>query len=166
MIFLGADHGGYHLKEKLKKWLKEWELVYEDLGNTDFDKDDDYPRYAFAVAESVANEEKKGKEYPYPWNKRPKGILICRSAIGMVIAANKIKGAKAGAAYNERMAKLSREHNDANILALSEDLVDEILIIRILKTWLDTEFSGEDRHKRRIRQIGEYEVKIQNSNDK
>ena len=166
MIYLGADHGGFDLKEKVKKWLPEWGETFEDLGNREYDEKDDYPQFAIAVAKKVVEAEKQGISFPQPWQDRPKGILICRSAIGMVIAANKVAGAKAGACYDERMAMLSREHNDTNILALSADLLNEERVKNILKTWLSTEFSKEDRHSRRIGQIREYEEKIQNQNDK
>lgn len=155
MIYLGADHGGFQLKEKVKKWLEEWGEKYEDLGNKIFDNEDDYPEYALAVAEKVGTEERQGKKYPFPWKDRPKGILICRSAVGMVIAANKVQGAKAAALYDERMARFCREHNDANIIALSGDNLNDIIAKRIIKIWLDIEFSGEERHKRRVGMIEE-----------
>lgn len=158
MIYLGADHGGFKLKERVKHWLTEWGFEFEDLGNKVYDKDDDYPEYAFAVARKVAEGE-KDSGFPKPWQERSKGILICRSAVGMVVAANKVKGVKAGACYDTTMARLSREHNDTNILALSADLSSEETIKDVLKTWLQTEFSGEQRHKRRLGKIEEYEGK-------
>lgn len=157
MIYLGADHGGFDLKEKVKMWLTEWGEKYEDKGNKTVDKEDDYPQFALAVATAVALDELAGKEYPFPWKDRPKGILICRSAVGMVIAANKVKGAKAAALYDEQMARLCREHNDANIIALSGDNVSDTLAKRIIRIWLDIEFSGEERHKRRIDSIKKFE---------
>lgn len=156
MIYLGSDHGGFDLKEKIKKWLIAWEYAWEDLGNRLYDQEDDYPKYAFLVARKVAEEEKKGKVYPTPWKERAKGILCCRSAAGMVIAANKIPGARATTAFDLRSARHCRLHNDVNILALSGDWLEEYQAKEILKAWLETEFEGAERHVRRLREIEEY----------
>lgn len=158
MIYLGSDHGGFDLKEKIKKWLTEWGYAWEDLGNTLYDKDDDYPQYAFLVARKVVEEEvSTAKIYPTPWRDRPKGILCCRSAAGMVIAANRIVGARAIATSNPKKAMRSREHNDSNIIALSGDWLEDYQAKKLLMAWLTTEFTGEERHVRRIGQIEEYE---------
>lgn len=124
-------------------------MPYEDLGAYKLDPDDDYPQFAFAVAEKVSHEDDMTKT----WKKRTKGILACRSAAGVVIAANKIKDVRATAAFDETSARHSREHNDANVIALSGDWLDEEKAKKVLKVWLDTEFSGLERHKRRIEQI-------------
>ena len=153
MIYIGADHGGYELKEKIKKWLSEWKLKYTDCGADTVDPEDDYPQFAFTVAEAVGREDDMTKS----WSKRTKGILVCRSAGGMVIAANKVKDVRAIAVTDIKSAKHSREHNDANILGLSGDWMDEKQAKEIVKMWLDTEFFGEVRHKRRIDQIRERE---------
>lgn len=158
MIYLGADHGGFELKEKVKKWLGEWGEAYADLGNKVNDAEDDYPEYSFAVAQKVAKDE-EGKRFPFAWKDRSKGILICRSAVGMVVAANKVKGVRAAAVYDERMARLCREHNDANIIALSGDNLNDLIAKRIIRIWLDIEFSGEERHKRRVEAIKIFEEK-------
>lgn len=157
MIYLGSDHGGFDLKEKIKKWLTRWGYAWEDLGNALYEKEDDYPTFAVAVAQKVVEEEKNGNKYPKQWCDRPKGILICRSAAGMVISANKVAGARCATAFDFRSAKHCRFHNDVNILALSGDWFDEYQAKKILKIWLETEFSGEERHVRRIKQIGESE---------
>lgn len=149
MIYLGADHGGFELREKIKKWLPEWNYKYQDMGNEKLEEGDDYPAFAFRVAEQVADDERDGKE--------AFGILICRSAVGMVIAANKIHGARAAAVYNKKMAVKSREHNNSNIIALSGDNLTEDEAKKILKIWLTTPFSAEDRHRRRVEQIKEFE---------
>ena len=156
MIYLGADHGGFDLKEKIKKWLTKWGYAWEDLGNTLYEIEDDYPIFARNVARKVAEEE-KGNKYPKQWCDRPKGIITCRSAAGMVITANKVKGARCATAFDSRSAKHCRLHNDANILALSGDWLDEYQAKKILKIWLDTEFSGEERHIRRLKEIEEFE---------
>lgn len=153
MIYLGADHGGFPLKEKVKQWLGEWKLKCEDLGAHKSDADDDYPPFAFAVAEKVGQED----DPMLPWKKRTKGILVCRSASGMVIAANKVKDVRAVAVTDLKSAKHSREHNDCNVLGLSGDWMSENEAKEIINTWLTTEFSREQRHARRLNQIKEYE---------
>lgn len=157
MIYLGSDHGGFDLKEKVKKWLTMWNYQFTDLGNTVYEKEDDYPHFAFRVAQRVSGEELEGRSFPYPWKDRPKGILVCRSSAGMVMAANKIKGIRAVTAFEKKGAEHSRLHNDANILALSGDWLDELMVQEILQVWLKTEFSGEERHARRIKQIADFE---------
>ncbi len=149
MIYLGADHGGFELKKKIKLWLEEWKLVYKDLGPDKLDPADDYPPFAFAVAQKVAEHD----DMSLPWNKRPKGILLCRSAIGVTIAANKIPNIRAGAVYDIKMARHARCNDDVNVLCLSGDSTSERAAKEIIKTWLDTEFSKETRHTRRINQI-------------
>jgi len=146
MIYLGADHGGFELKEKIKTWLEEWGEAYEDLGNKIFDLRDDYPEFAFEVAKKVVGNDEVNR-----------GILICRSAVGMIIAANKIGGARGAAIYDEEMARLSREHNNANIIGLSGNRLSEQEAKNILKIFLETEFSKDERHKRRVGQITEFE---------
>jgi ribose 5-phosphate isomerase B len=153
MIYLGADHGGFELKEKIKEWLKEWKLEFKDLGAHKLDPEDDYPQFAFAVAENVSREDDMNS----PWKKRAKGILACRSAGGVVIAANKMRDVRAVAVTDEKSAKHAREHNDANVLALSGDWMNDKQAKDIVKIWLDTEFSKEERHRRRINQIREKE---------
>lgn len=153
MIYLGADHGGFKLKEKIKEWLAEWKLSFKDLGPAKFDPDDDYPQYAFAVADAVSQED----DLSTNWSKRPKGILVCRSAGGVVIAANKVKDVRAVAIYDVKSARHAREHNDANVIGLSADWIDEKATKEILQIFLKTEFSGEERHRRRINQIREKE---------
>lgn len=147
MIYLGCDHGGLELKEQMKQWLDEWDMSYEDLGAHTMDPNDDYPDFAFAVAEHVAVDPQKHK-----------GVLACRSAAGVIIAANKVRGVRAVSAFNEESAKHAREHNDANVLGLSGDWMELNQAKAVLHTWLTTEFSGEDRHQRRIDQITAYEI--------
>jgi ribose 5-phosphate isomerase B len=145
MIYLGSDHGGFELKEKIKKFLDKNKYKYVDMGNKVFDKGDDYPDYAFKVAEKVAKE------------KNAVGILFCRSSEGMIIAANKVKNIRAASVFNEKSARLSREHNDANVIALPGDWMNEKDAEKILKTFLDSKFSSEERHVRRIKKISDYE---------
>ena len=142
MVYLGADHQGFFLKEKIKKYLENLNYKVVDLGNKIFDPKDDYPDFAKPVALKVAKNPAKDK-----------GILFCGSGNGMVIAANKIKKIRAVPGFNEKEAKLSREHNDANVLCLPADFLSFDKAEKIIKTWLDTSFSKEARHIRRLKKI-------------
>lgn len=145
-IAIGSDHAGYELKEELKKWLEEWGVSYHDFGTYSPERAD-YPDYAILVAKAVA---RGGFD---------KGILICGTGIGMSIVANKIKGIRAALCRDPYEAKMSREHNDANILALGGRILGKDLAKEIVKVWLSTEFSG-GRHKLRIQKILKYEEEL------
>lgn len=157
MIYLGSDHGGYTLKGKIMEWLKEWGFENTDLGNKTNDSQDDYSVFALLVAQKVGESEEKGNKYPAPWEKRDKGILLCRSSAGMVIAANKVKNVRAVSVFDKESAKHCRLHNDANIIALSGDWTDDEKAKEIVKVWLETEYSGEERHNRRLKYISDFE---------
>lgn len=141
MIYLGADHRGFKLKEKIKNFLKKLGYSFDDIGNRDFNANDDYPDFAKEVAERVSRSPKN------------LGILFCGSGIGMSIAANKFKGIRAALCFNKRIARLSRQHNDSNILCLPADFLSQKETQAIIKTWLSTEFSKEKRHQRRIKKL-------------
>ena len=145
MIAIGSDHGGYRLKEEIKKYLDEKEIKYKDLGCME-EESVDYPNIAKAVAKEVQNK------------KAEKGILICRSGIGMSICANKFKGIRCALCHDEYTAKYSRLHNDSNILALGADAVTENEAICILRMWLATNFEG-GRHEERLKIIEQIESK-------
>lgn len=145
MIAIGCDHGGYKLKEEIKKYLEEKEITYKDLGCMNEERVD-YPNIAKEVAEEVVNKQCE------------KGILICRSGIGMSIVANKIKGARCALCHDEFTAKYAKLHNDSNILAIGADAVSSNEAICILRMWLATEFEG-GRHEERIQLIEEIENK-------
>ncbi len=155
MIYLGADHGGFYLKEQIKQWLTEWGYKYKDMGARKLDPVDDYPQFALAVAEAVAQNTDSNKK----WSEQTKGILLCRSAIGVVVAANKVMGIRAAAIFDENSAKHGRTNDDINVIALAGDWLKPKSAKKILKIWLETEFSDEPRYIRRIRQISEYERK-------
>jgi len=138
-VLLGSDHGGLRLKQEIKTLLEEMNISYEDVG-CDCETSVDYPDYAKPVAESVANGE------------FDRGILICGTGIGMSIAANKVRGIRCAVVSDEYSARMSREHNDANVLALGERVIGPDLAKSIVHTWLTTEFGG-DRHARRISKI-------------
>lgn len=138
-IHIGADHAGYKLKEHLRDYLQKKGYYVHDCGAHKLDKKDDYPDYAAMVGKAV---QKNGL-----------GILICGSAEGVCIAANKIRGIRAVAVWNITNAKLSRQHNDANILCLSGWQLTKKEAEKIALTWINTPFSGAARHKRRIAKI-------------
>jgi ribose 5-phosphate isomerase B len=142
-ISLGADHKGYELKEKIKKYLLELGHQVTDFG-TDSTQSVDYPDFGFKVAESLAKGESDF------------GIVFCWTGNGMNIVANKVKGIRSALCLNEEMASLARAHNNANVLALSSKFVSEELAKRILDVWLSTEFEG-GRHKQRLDKIKAFE---------
>lgn len=140
MIAIGCDHGGYLLKQEVIQHLKEMNMEYKDFGCYD-ESACDYPLYAKKVAESVLSKESD------------KGILICGTGIGISIAANKVKGIRAALCHDCFSAEATRLHNDANILAMGARVVGAGHAIKIVDTFLNTEFSGDERHIRRINLI-------------
>ena len=144
-IAIGCDHGGFHLKEKIKEYLLAREIEVKDKG-TYSEERVDFPLYAEKVAEAVA-----GKEADL-------GILCCGTGIGMSIAANKVKGIRAAVVGDCFSAKATREHNDSNILCLGERVTEEELALKILDEWLNAEFEG-DRHIERLNQLADIENK-------
>ena len=140
MIALGSDHGGYDLKMEVIRYLEEKNIAYKDYGCLD-ESSCDYPEYAKAVANAVAGGECE------------KGILVCGTGIGISIAANKVKGIRAAVCTDCFTAEATRLHNDANILAMGARVVGGGLALKIVDTFLDTEFSNDERHIRRIQQI-------------
>ena len=143
MIAIGSDHGGYKLKEEIKKYLEEKEIEYTDCGTFN-EESVDYPEIAKAVSLEVQNGECE------------KGIIICRSGIGMSMVANKFKGIRCAKCNDEEEAKFSRMHNNSNLLALGADYMDTNKAVRIVRTWIATEFEG-GRHEARVKMIEEIE---------
>ncbi|HKC65058.1 MAG TPA: ribose 5-phosphate isomerase B [Pyrinomonadaceae bacterium] len=144
-IALASDHAGYAVKERLKPLLKELGVEFEDLG-TASETSVDYPDYAQKVAERVAHGEAE------------QGLLVCGSGTGMGIAANKVHGVRAAVAWNEESARLARQHNDANVLALGARTTPQDEIPKIVRAWFDTKFEG-GRHAERVEKIREIEEK-------
>ena len=140
MIAIGSDHGGYALKKALMSHLSERGLEYKDFG-TYSEASCDYPVYAKAVAHAVADGECEC------------GILICGTGIGMSMAANKVPGIRAAVCGDCFSAEATREHNDANVLCMGARVVGEGLALKIADIFLDTPFSNDERHIRRISQI-------------
>ncbi len=141
MIYLGADHGGFELKETIKQWLSQKGIASEDLGASNLDPNDDYPDYAFAVAHKVAE------------SKDNRGILLCRSGGGMTIAANRIHNVRAVDVFDEKSVKHAREHNNANVLVLGADWIDSDSAKKFVDLFLEAPFTGEERHQRRIEKL-------------
>ena len=146
MLYLGADHAGFSLKEKVKQYLEKKGLEYEDMGNFKKEKRDDYPKYGVKVARKVAGTQNNG-------------ILMCGSGQGVAIAANKVKGIRAVYVSTVKEAKLTREHNDANVLCLSGWNTSLEKAKMIIDAWLQASFSSAKRHHRRVNQIKAIERK-------
>ena len=142
MIYLGADHRGFQLKEEIKKFLAEKKYQFEDMGNFAYDPNDDYTDFAKLVAQKVAE---KPEEH--------KGMLICGSGVGVDITANKFHGVRSALADDVATAKQSREHDDTNVLSLPADEVNLELAKQIISVWLETPFSNGEKYKRRIDKI-------------
>lgn len=140
MIAIGSDHGGYELKKEIIGYLEKNNLEYKDYGTYTPDSCD-YPVYAKKVAKAILDGE------------CDKGILICGTGIGISITANKFKGIRAALCHDCFSAQATREHNDANIVAMGARVVGPGLAIKIVDTFLNTEFSGDERHINRINQM-------------
>lgn len=140
MIALGCDHGGYSLMQEVKKHLEQRGIVYKDFGCYS-EEAVDYPVYAKKAAKAVAAGECE------------QGILICGTGIGISIAANKVKGIRAALCHDCFSAAATKEHNNANVLAMGARVIGPGLALKVVDTFLDTPFSGEERHIRRINMI-------------
>lgn len=145
MIYLGADHRGYELKEKVKKWLKNWQHEFEDLGNDHLDAEDDYPDFAIKVAKKIS----KGKK----GNKGDMGILTCGSGVGMDIIANRFKSVRCGLGLSPQQIRIAKRDDDLNCLSLAADFVSEDEAKRIIEMFLETKFAGGEKYGRRIKKI-------------
>lgn len=140
MIAIGSDHGGYGLKQKVIRHLEEKGVAVEDFGCHGTDSCD-YPAFGHAVAEAVAE------------GRCEKGIVICTTGIGISIAANKVAGIRCALCGDSFSAKMTRLHNDANVLAMGGGMVGENLALEIVDVFLETPFSGEEKHVRRVKGI-------------
>ena len=143
MIAIGSDHGGYRLKEEIKKYFDEKGIEYRDFG-TDSEERTDYPIYAKKVAQAVQSKECEG------------GILLCRSGYGMTVVANKFKGIRAASISNEEAAKFAKADDDINVITLGGDYLTINEAICIIRNWLATEFKG-GRYAERLEMINDIE---------
>lgn len=139
MIYIGSDHAGFRLKEKLKRFLVKKGMDIEDVGAVKYNKDDDYPDYARKLAFKV----KKGG----------KGILVCGTGQGMCIAANKVKGVVAAPVWNVSSAKHAKTHDNADIICMGSKFVSESLAQKIVNAWMNSKFK-KGRHLRRLKKVG------------
>lgn len=149
MIYLASDHGGYKLKEHLKKFLLKQKFAFKDLGPAKFKDGDDYPDYGVKVAKQVAKNPVTNV-----------GILICRSGQGMCIVANKFSGVRAALVWNTEEAIMSRNDDMTNVLCLPSDFISESVAKDIVNTWLTTSYSLDPRHMRRIKKITKLEASV------
>lgn len=176
MIYIGADHRGYNLKETLKNYLKELGFEFEDLGALKLNPNDDYPDFALAVAKKVAENlpilsstkskmQNRGSSISRPNLKdlgeigtnENRGILICGSGVGVDIVANKLKGVRSALCFDVNQAKASRNDDNTNVLSFPADFISESLAKEIVKIWLETPFSGLENYTRRIEKIKKIE---------
>ena len=144
-IFISSDHGGFDFKETIKAHLTRAGHDVVDVGNTIFDPVDHYPEFIIPMAEKVVAEPGS------------LGIVLGRSGNGEAIAANKVKGVRAALCLNETMAEKAREHNNANVLALGGDYIDEATALRLVDIFIATPFSIDERHRTRIDMMSDYE---------
>lgn len=142
-IVIASDHGGYQLKQAILRFLSEEKIVFEDFGINSAESAD-YPDYAVKVAKAVSIGEADA------------GILVCGTGLGMTITANKFKGVRAALITDIYLARMAKEHNNANVIALGGRMIDPVKAIRLLKIWLKTPFRGE-RHQKRLDKIKEIE---------
>lgn len=145
-VFLGADHRGFELKEKLKEWLLAKGYEAHDLGASRFDPSDDYPDFAMAVAEKVAEDPVASR-----------GLLVCGSGVGMDVAANKVRGVRATVAWSTDAAQHARSRDNANVLSLAADWTPPEMAREIVRVFLETEFGRAERDVRRLGKIAEVE---------
>jgi ribose 5-phosphate isomerase B len=144
-VYLGSDHAGFELKASLRQWLGEAGHEPVDCGPASYDGDDDYPPYVLHAAASVIADPGS------------LGIVIGGSGNGEQIAANKVAGVRAALAWNEETARLARLHNDANVLSLGARMHPVEVAVGLVRVFVETAFSGESRHARRLQMISEYE---------
>ena len=145
-IYLGADHNGYPLKEKLEEYLESHDYDVEDLGDKGFDQEDDFPIYASKVATAVLGHR----------DKSTKGIVLCGSGQGVCMTVNRFKGIRGSLCWDATSAREARNDDDANVLCLPAKILSEDEAIKIVDAWLNTEFAGALRFKRRIKQLDEF----------
>jgi len=144
-IYLAADHAGFFLKEKIKEWLSQEKYDVEDMGAYSFNKNDDYPDFIKLAAQGVAA------------NNDSMGVVLGKSGVGEAIVANKVKGIRAGLCFEEKNVRLAREHNDINVLSLGEEFTDFEKAKKLINVFLNTLFSNEERHLRRLKKIEDLE---------
>lgn len=149
MIYIGADHRGYELKEKIATWLFEWKYDFQDFGADYLDENDDYTIYAEQVASMIGRPTS---------HKTSRGILICGSGIGVDVVANKFDGVRASIGKNAKQVEAGRRDDDMNILVIAADYTKEEEARQMVKVFLETKFSGKARYRRRLSEISKIEA--------
>ena len=149
IIYIGADHRGFELKEYLKNFLKTNAYEVVDVGNDHYDENDDYPDFAEAVGQKVSVDFDNSR-----------GVVICGSGVGVDVVVNKFRNIRSVLAFSSDQAFDSRNDDNNNVIALPADFLDQEKAKKILQTWLQTPFSKEERHKRRLEKIAQLELKI------
>jgi len=144
-IVIGSDHGGFEMKQQLVSWLKEQSIDIEDVGAPEYNALDDYPVFASAVAKKISAKE------------ADKGILLCGSGVGACVAANKFKGVRASVCHDIYSAKQGVEHDDLNVLCLGARIIGIALAKELVWGYINTNFSNEERHLRRLQKVLEFE---------
>lgn len=142
-VYLGADHAGFEVKNKIREHLAHNGYEVEDVGPHTLDPVDDYPKYAYLVSTKVLGEDDS------------RGILVCGSGQGVCMAANRVRGIRAALVWSQEMARETRRDNDSNVLCLASRFTDEDTIMGIVDNWLEEKFSGEERHIRRLDELEE-----------
>jgi len=145
-IYLGSDHRGYFLKEKIAKWLFEWQYDFFDVGAESLDLHDDYTKYAAEAASLVAKTQ------------GGRGIVLCGSGVGVDVVVNKFDGIRASIGINADQIRAGREHDDMNVLVIAADYTDEYEAKEMVKAFLETKFDEKSRHKRRLKDIEKIEA--------
>lgn len=146
MIYIGADHRGFELKAKINNWLQGRGFEFQDLGDFEYDHDDDYVDYAILVAQAVGKNADKNR-----------GIVICGSGVGVDIAANKVNNVRCGLGFAEDQVHAARKDDNINCLALPADNIDNEDAVKLVEKFLETEFVESDRYLKRIDKISRYE---------
>lgn len=144
-IYLGSDHRGFALKEKIAKWLFDWGYEFTDLGANGYDEKDDYTKYAAEVALMVKSENGS------------KGILLCGSGVGVDVVANKFDGIRSSIGIDPEQVRSGREDDDMNVLVIAAEHTEEHKAKEMIKTFLETKFDGKARHERRLEDIAKIE---------
>lgn len=142
MLYLAADHNGYEVKEKIKQYLTQKGVAFEDVGPYRYDKDDDYPDFAYAAAKKVAED-----------GERNRGIVICGSGVGTALVSNKVKGAYCAQVFNRKMAQGAREHNGVNMISMGTQYMDESEMLGAIEEFLKSPAKTAERHVRRFKKI-------------
>lgn len=151
LIYIGADHRGFALKQILKSYIGSVGYEVIDMGNDKMDENDDYPEFAVRVAREVSKDTSLGK-----------GILLCGSGVGTDIVANKFRNVRCSLCFSPNQAMAAKNDDDANVLSIPADFVDEDIAKKIVAVWLQTKFDGADRHVRRVKKIEGLELKTTN----